>query len=543
MTVDLDQMQWFTLFVWLGVLFIFLGLLAGLYVSGRTLRFRLGISWSTHHPHFRRTLRPLLFTAFLAISCVFVFQVSSGESFAVRLSSVLITAAVTWLSADFAWKHVHAWVLRRSAEARDWRLRASAASAELLPLLQRADILQASCRLIRTHLDCTHVFLFMRDGDAFSCSAGVPSQPSSEIRFSAASLLHQELAWGLRFRPLPVFNPVTSLPIRWSLRDGDALASEQSLLNSIDAQLVVPLQFDQLLEGFFVLGPMRTYQPFGPHHAEFADSLATQTAYALAAADRAVPQLQRTAEAAQEQASRRSARATRSHLAPPERFDLPSLDFAAQEWLGHLPGGSAYDIISLPGRSAAFFLAEIPGPCEEASIRLVQLQALLRTRARAYHTDFPELLDSTRRAVALSAATLPPISLFCARYVSTSSRLHYVNAGAYPPAHLRRTPEGAQVVRLLTGDTPLSPHSDARFTEGEVDLLPGDLIAIASAGIPDATNADGKPWGESAFVDALLGWESESAAELVDLTLAAVSSFTGQNPDQPPRILILLRPR
>ena len=541
MLLYLDRMQWLTLLVWLGLIFLYLGLLAGILLSSRGLRLGLAVAWSQRYGPPRRGLRGLLIGLACAILAMFLLQASAGESTAVRVSVALIGAAVAWLFLDWAAKQFHALIFRRSAEARDWMLRSVAATADLHGLFDRHLILHRACALLRDNLHCSHVYFLELAAGCYRLSAAAPAAPAAPLEFPASSLLQAELSAGLRFRALPVIHPHTALPQRWSSGPGAELAAEQALLDSLGAHVVVPLQSEFHLSGFFLLGVLDEGHAYGPHHLAFAESIARQTAQSLASAANAVPAFERVAEEALEQASRRSARATRTHLAPPDRLQLPDLDFATEYWLGDLPGGSCYDIFSLPGRAAAFFLAEIPGPSEEASVRLVQLQALLRTRARAYHEDLAELADSTRRAIALSAAGRPPIALFCARFVSGSTRLRYLNAGVYPPIHLRRTPDGAQIVRLTTGGDPLEPQSASLFQEGEIEFLPGDILAIASSGIPGAAAPDGTLWGEGGLVDALLAGDKDRAADIAQHTLAAAAAFTAGSQEQPPRILLVLR--
>lgn len=536
----LDRLQWLILLVWLGLLFLYPVLLAGILFSTRTLRLGLGIAWSGRSAAPRRGQRSLLIAVACAILALFLLQVSAGESTAVRLSVALIGAAVAWLFLDWAARQFHAFLLRRSAEARDWMLRSSSATAALHGLFDRRLILQRACALLHSNLRCA-AYYFESDGGDFRLSASAPPALQPAPEFAASSLLPKALSWDLRFRALPLIHPGSALPLRWSSGPSDQWAAEQALLDSLGAHLAVPLSADGRLAGFFLLGAQEESRVYSPHHHAFAEAIARQSAQALAAAAAAAPQFEQVAEEALDQASRRSARLSRTHLAPPDRFELPGLDCAADYWLGDIPGGASYDIVSLPGRAAAFFLAEIPGPAEDASVRLVQLQALLRTRARAYHEDLAELAGSTRRAIALSAAGRPPISLFCARFVSGSSRLRYLNAGVYPPIHLRRTAEGAQIVRLTTGGDPLEAQSSSLFQEGEIDFLPGDVLAIASAGIPNAASPDGEAWGEGGLLDALLAGDTRPASEIAAQTLTAATAFTAASPAQPPRLLLVLR--
>ncbi|MBI4889814.1 MAG: SpoIIE family protein phosphatase [Acidobacteria bacterium] len=544
MPIDLDRMQWLTLLVWVSLILLYLALVVGIALSARGLRVRLAVCWTGRHTGTFRGLRPLLLGTAVAITAAFLFQVSATEQLPMRLSVVVIGASVMALSLDWGWKQMRSWALRRSAETRDWRLRAEASCHEMEGLFDQSEILRRACRILMQDLGCRHVHLFLVADEVLTCSESAPQPPESAPTFSTSSLLHAALSAGWNFSPLRVFDPHTVLPVRWSHGDADHLAAEQEALATLDARLVVPLQVGLQLEGFFVLGPLAEDKDYGPHHAAFAQAISAQASRLLSAAMRATPEFQRVIETAEAQASARSARATLTHLVPPERPDLADLDFAARQWVGKDPAGVFYDVIALPGRAVALFLAEIPGPAEDASVRLVQLQAILRTRARAYNEDLAELLESTRRALEFSAAGLPPIALFCARYASGSHSLQYVNAGIYPPLCLLQGADGAQVTRLQICGQAITPGEDAAaFRQEEIAIQPGDALAVVSSGIPGALNSDGQTWGELGLGQALLDADSHTSSELADATLAAASAFTAANPQLPPRIVMVLRPR
>ncbi|MBI5282882.1 MAG: serine/threonine-protein phosphatase [Candidatus Solibacter usitatus] len=541
MSAEPEYLQWLVLLIWLAVLFVFSAGVAAAFFSSRTLRVGLSVSWFGHHSPHRPTLRPLLLAVAVAIAVALLLTFSAGETLSMRLALALVGAGVSSISFDWGWKQAAAWVLRRSAQNRDWDLLADSACADLQQQFDPAAITPRACALLAGHLGCAHVYFYSCSGDSCTLSEHVPRAPEHPVVFPASSLLCRQLSSTQTFHSLPVLNPANGRPLRWSQGDPGFLAAEQNQLALLDACAVVPMQRELVLAGFFILGPRPSGEPFRPHHLRFAEAVSRQTAISLATAGFAASAFEQALETAHEQASRRTARAARTHLAPPERAKLPGLDFGAEYWLGDIPGGAFYDVLSLPNRATAVFIAEIPGPPEEAAVRLVQLQALLRGHALTGEENLAEMLDSTRRALALSAANREPVALFCARYTASSGKLHYVNAGHYPPLLLRRGPEGAQITRLTTGGPPLGAPDAPPLEEASIDLLAGDILAISSAGIPAALAPDLAPWGEGALVDALLRSDSQTARELVSSTLASALEFTDRDPSQPPRLLIVLR--
>lgn len=542
MAAEFDRLQWLALLVWLAVLLLFLSSLTALFFSSRSARVHFRLAWFRHGGSSRPTLKPLLFTAVVAIVAALLLQISAGETWAMRLSLVLVGAGVTFVSFDWAWKQTSIWIGDRSGQAREWRLRGESARRQLQGLFEPAALRHKACQLVQENLQLSSASLLLLQGEAYHRMESCPMHTGVEVVFPVTSLLRRELASGWSFQSLMLVDGRHGTPLRWSRIAGGDLEGEQSQLAVLSARVAVPMQSQLNLDGFFLLGPRLSGAPFSAHHLNFAEAVARQLVDCLHIAALVQPVLDSVTEQAHEQATRRTARATRMHLAPPQRTEIPGVEHGADYWLGDKPGGVCYDIIGLPKRMAVFLLADIPGPIEDAAVRLVQLQALLRSRAWAYNEDLAELVESTARGLALSLANQPPISFFCARPLPGGQRLQYLNAGHYPPILLRRTTAGAEVIRLNTGGPAIGEKLDTAYQVGEIELQPGDLIAIPSRGLVNALNSESEPWGESRLVDSLLGWESRPVIEIVHQALHAVDAFTGKDPNQPPRFFIALRP-
>jgi sigma-B regulation protein RsbU (phosphoserine phosphatase) len=542
MAAELDRLQWLTLLLWLAVLLLFLSSLAALFFSSRSARVHLRVAWFRHRSSARHTLRPLLLTAAVAIVAAGLLQISAGETWAMRLSLVLVGAGVTFVSFDWAWKQTSIWIMHRSGQAREWRLRGEAARRQLQGLLEPAVLRQKACQLMQENLQISHASLFLPQGGVYRRVEASPQQGGCDAEFAMESLLHQELTCGWTFQSLALVDARHGTPLKWSRLVAGDLEGEQARLAQLSAQVAVPLQSQLNLDGFILLGPRNDGRGFSAHHLEFAEGVARQLVDCVHTATLLQPALERVTEQAHEQATRRTARSTRTHLAPPQRTEIPGIDYGADYWQGEKPAGVCYDIISLPKRMAAFLLADVPGPIEDAAVRLVQFQALLRSRAWAYNEDLAELVESTARGLSLSLANHPPISFFCARPILGGRRMQYLNAGHYPPILLRRTSTGAEVTRLHTGGPAIGEFLGTPYQVGEIELQPGDLVAIPSRGLVNALNSESEAWGESRLVDSLLGWESRPVREIVQQALHAADAFTGRDPHQPPRFLIGIRP-
>jgi len=229
-----------------------------------------------------------------------------------------------------------------------------------------------------------------------------------------------------------------------------------------------------------------------------------------------------------------------ARLAPPDLPEIAGLDYGAEYWRGDSPEGQFIDLIALPNGALGVVMAEVGDAGMEAAVQVAQLQVLLRSRFQAYAEDLGELLQSTERALLASSEKPFPVRLFCARYASASRVLTFVNAGAVPPLVLRRTPAGAQVLRLAESSRAMAAEPPTPFQISEMALQQGDLLAVASLSLLQAPNADpAAPLSDAKLADSLMCWEDRRASDLVRLVFRAVEESTvGPSAD---RALILLK--
>lgn len=229
-----------------------------------------------------------------------------------------------------------------------------------------------------------------------------------------------------------------------------------------------------------------------------------------------------------------------ARLMPPDLPEIPGLDYGAEYWRGQSPEGQFIDLIALPKGALGVVMAEVGTAGMEAAVQIAQLQVLLRSRFHAYAEDLAELLQSTERALMASSEKPLPVRLFCARYSSEKRTLTYVNAGAMPPLVLRRSADGAQVLRLPESSAAMAASPPTAFRIAELALLPGDLVAIASLSLLQNPAAGSpSPPSDARLADSLMCWEDRRAADLVRLVFRSIEE--GAAGPAADRALILLK--
>lgn len=534
-------LEWFPLWLWLPAAVLLLWLACAAWLAPRATRLRVRAAWYRRSPPSGPRLRHLLSLALALLSASLLFAISAGETLAVRLAACGAAALTTWLAADSLWRAVRDAALRRAALHRDWDERTALALGELAAVSSEALLPEAACRILRERLGCSSATLFLAAEGGYRRLASCPAAREPADPWAETSVLVRELSSRAAGVPLLLSDPATGESLSWA-GSPEVAPPAQARLDALGAVLAAPLFRGARLEGFFLLGALDSGEVYGPWHFAFLGQYAAAVALlrqSLAASARLSAL---AAGDARREARRAAVRLAMAALQPAEEIGLTDLDCT-----GILQNGSEcrlfLDVVSLPGRAAAFVAVEMDSGFEEAAIRIVQLQALLRARVRAYHEDLAELIESTRRAMETPGAGWPAARLLLARYRSGTRRLHYINAGFPPPFLFRRTAEGAQALRLKHTGAPLDANAVFRCEEAEIELAPGDLLLAVSSSVPAAANAAGEAWGDARIIETLAGWRPSSAAALLEQAAGAWKQHLGPSAELPPHLFLLLRPK
>jgi signal transduction histidine kinase len=139
-------------------------------------------------------------------------------------------------------------------------------SVVALPDIVRILREQVSVSLLPDHL---HIYLYDGLNDQYATTPDDSGRPSSDIRFSAGSVLPQTL----RRQKLPLFIDLDRLP--------PALQIERGRLSLLGAQLFIPLPGRERLIGWLAMGERLSGENYASHDLSFLEALADQAAVAI----------------------------------------------------------------------------------------------------------------------------------------------------------------------------------------------------------------------------------------------------------------------
>ena len=282
--------------------------------------------------------------------------------------------------------------------------------------------------------------------------------------------------------------------------------------------LAAPLIAGERVEGVLAIGERASGTPFSAEDLDFAEALARHAAHALESA-----RLHRVRVEKQRQDHElRIAQDIQRSLLPARVPEIHGFEVAADSRPCHEVGGDSYDWIDLGGGRLALVVADASGKGTPASLLMASVHAFVHARAG---TDAPaKVMERLNRFLLARTRANQYVTLFYAELDAQERRLAYVNAGHVPPYHVARD---RTVRRLSGGGPPLGLLEGASYAEAQLGLEPGDVVAIVTDGLTEASAPDESEFGRVRASETLCALSAGSASSILEGLVAAVDDWTG----------------
>ncbi len=297
-----------------------------------------------------------------------------------------------------------------------------------------------------------------------------------------------------------------------------------SMLLPLRPECLVPvLGRSAELMGLLVLGPRLSEEPYSKEDELLLGSVASQAGVALEnirLAQEMAGRIESDRRASQEM---QIARDVQSKLLPQEMPPLKTLDYSGACVQARAVGGDYYDFLDIGSGKVGLVLADIAGKGISGALLMANLQANLRGQYAVADRDLGQLLSSVNRLFFRNTESSHYATMFFGLYDDATRRLRYANCGHNPPLLLRAD---GKVERLHSTVTVLGLFEQWDCVVAEVQLQPGDLLAIYTDGITEAANQAEEEFGEERLLQLLQANKDLPASALMQRVLASVQEFS-----------------
>ena len=205
-----------------------------------------------------------------------------------------------------------------------------------------------------------------------------------------------------------------------------------------------------------------------------------------------------------------------------EEYSIYAQMIAAKE-----VGGDFYDFYKLNDTTVAFLAADVSGKGIPAAMFMMTAKTIIKDLAESgmtagdIFTKANEKLCENNESGMFVTAWMGILDL-------TTGNIQFANAGHNPPI-LKRADGSFEYLKTRAGFV-LAGMEGVRYRVGEITLSPGDRLFLYTDGVPEATNADNKLYGEDRLLSFMNQNASMDATELLPALKAHIDEFVGEAP-------------
>jgi sigma-B regulation protein RsbU (phosphoserine phosphatase) len=330
-----------------------------------------------------------------------------------------------------------------------------------------------------------------------------------------------------------------------------AAPTEVSVLNRLEAELLLPLPGRSSLIGVMALGPKRSEEPYSRSDRRLLSSVALQTGLAI---ENSALVHSLAEESAQRQRIDREieiARQVQQLLLPQTYPVVAGLEFAGFSRAAREVGGDYYDFIPLENGRLGIAIGDVSGKGISAALLMASVRSALHGLTFSGMLDLARLIEGLNRIIYDSSTSNRFVTFFFGEYDPSTRILDYVNAGHNAPVLLRPTapqkdsycdPEApCMVQRLETGGPVIGIFSQVQYEQGRIQLQPFDAFIAFTDGISEAMTADLEEWGEEQLIAAAKMSTHLSAEAMISVVIASADRFTAGAPQYDDLSLVVLK--
>jgi phosphoserine phosphatase RsbU/P len=308
------------------------------------------------------------------------------------------------------------------------------------------------------------------------------------------------------------------------------------LARTADAQVLVPLRSADHTLGLVALGAPAGGRRFTDEDLQLCTGLAAQAVVAFENA-------WNFAETVERQKLERDlalAGDIQKGLFPARLPDLPGFQLAAQSRPAAQVGGDYFDAVAVTGAAEGPHLlcvADVSGKGFAASLLMSNMQATVHALLST-EIDPATLVARTNQLMHASTPGNKFVTALFLMIDPKTDRATYVNAG-HNDGYLVRV--DGTVETLPPGGMPVGMFPNVPYQRGEIQLRPGDVVALYSDGVNEANDIHGEEFGDDALQESLRRLRQGSAQEILDGVFADVDAFASGAPQYDDITLLVLK--
>jgi hypothetical protein len=222
----------------------------------------------------------------------------------------------------------------------------------------------------------------------------------------------------------------------------------------------------------------------------------------------------------------------------PEAIEPPAgYEIDAYQVMCHAVGGDLYHCLPRVNGRYMFALGDVSGKGMPAALAMGAATVLIGMLGEI-DSDLVTLARHLHRQLFRSLTVEQFVTMFLAELDDETGVIRYVNAGHEPPLIVRA--DGAIDALEPTG-LPVAMIEDFMLESADARIDPGDLLAVFSDGVPEATTDGSRFLGIDPVKEILTAGRNDPLATTREKIVSAVDNYLAGEPNSDDVTLLLLR--
>ena len=205
-----------------------------------------------------------------------------------------------------------------------------------------------------------------------------------------------------------------------------------------------------------------------------------------------------------------------------EDFGIYAQMIAAKE-----VGGDFYDFYKLNDTTVAFLAADVSGKGIPAAMFMMTAKTIIKDLAES-GMAVNDILTKANEKLCENNESGMFVTAWMGILDLTTGKLQFANAGHNPPL-LKRANGAFEYLKTRAGFV-LAGMEGVRYRAIDLMLYPGDRLFLYTDGVPEATNAENKLYGEDRLLSFMNQNASAEATEFLPALKANIDEFVGEAP-------------
>ncbi len=225
-------------------------------------------------------------------------------------------------------------------------------------------------------------------------------------------------------------------------------------------------------------------------------------------------------------------------LVPKQLPQIPGLSIGAFSINSEGVCGDYYDVLPSRKDRVSFLVSDIAGKGMNSLIIMIMIRAILRLIVNTTQSA-ATILSWANRGISIENNIDHFASLALINYDTTTNKIQFATAGSTPILYYDAKSE--EIRKISTSADPIGVEKMTDYTDNEMEVHSGDVIALYTDGIVEAVNSSGNQYSTEKLIDTIRSNNKLSSKEIVGLVKADIKNFTGSTRQHDDQTLLIIK--